>query len=242
MHTIEQIFINGEFVTPHGNEWFDLYNPATAQVIGQVRLADEIDAERAVAAAKAAFPAWSQTTKQERLAALKRMHAAVAARHDDLLEAVMVERLDQSERRMRSLLRATPEGSSHAVGYLDNDGINQEPVRIEVSLQLLSDNITIDFTGTSPQMAGGMNCSRTATIAAVIFAVKSAFDPEGDQTGGCLRPLNIILPPGSAVNPAFPAAVSLRHLAAQRITDTLVRALSGPNRNWSSFGWWRFSG
>lgn len=91
MHTIEQIFINGEFVTPHGTEWFDLYNPATAQVIGQVRLADEVDAERAVAAAKAAYPAWSQTTKQERLAALKRMHAAVAARHDDLLEAVIEE-------------------------------------------------------------------------------------------------------------------------------------------------------
>lgn len=35
MHTIEQIFINGEFVTPHGTEWFDLYNPATAQVMGQ---------------------------------------------------------------------------------------------------------------------------------------------------------------------------------------------------------------
>ena len=47
MHTIEQIFINGEFITPHGTEWFDLYNPATAQVIGQVRLADEVDGERA---------------------------------------------------------------------------------------------------------------------------------------------------------------------------------------------------
>ena len=80
MHHIEQIFINGEFVTPHGTERFDLYNPATAQVIGQVRLADEVDAERAIAAAKAAFPAWSQTTKQERIAALTRMHAAVAAR------------------------------------------------------------------------------------------------------------------------------------------------------------------
>lgn len=91
MHTIEQIFINGEFVTPHGAEWFDLYNPATAQVIGQVRLADEVDAARAVAAAKAAFPAWSRTTKQERIAALKRMHAAVAARHDALLDAIVEE-------------------------------------------------------------------------------------------------------------------------------------------------------
>lgn len=91
MQHIEQIYINGEFVTPHGSERFDLYNPATAQVLGQVRLADAMDAERAIAAAKAVFPAWSRTTKQERIAALQRMQAAVAARHDDLLEAVVEE-------------------------------------------------------------------------------------------------------------------------------------------------------
>jgi aldehyde dehydrogenase (NAD+) len=91
MYHIEQIFINGEFVTPNGTEHFDLYNPATAQVIGQVRLADEVDAARAIAAAKAAFPAWSRTTTPERIAALTRMHAAVVARHDDLLEAIIEE-------------------------------------------------------------------------------------------------------------------------------------------------------
>ncbi|HDR2893802.1 TPA: aldehyde dehydrogenase family protein [Enterobacter asburiae] len=91
MRHIEQIFINGEFVTPHGTERFDLYNPATAQVIGQVRLADEVDAERAIAAARAAFPTWAKTTREERIAALKRMHAAVVARHDALLEAIIEE-------------------------------------------------------------------------------------------------------------------------------------------------------
>ena len=91
MHHIEQIYINGEFVTPHGTERFDLFNPARARVMGQLRLADAVDAERAIAAAKAAFPAWSQTRKQERIAALQRMQAAVAARHDDLLEAVIEE-------------------------------------------------------------------------------------------------------------------------------------------------------
>lgn len=91
MRHIEQIFINGEFVTPHGTERFDLYNPATAQVFGQVCLADEHDAERAIAAAKAAFPGWAKTTREERIAALKRMHAAVTARHDELLEAIIEE-------------------------------------------------------------------------------------------------------------------------------------------------------
>jgi Aldehyde dehydrogenase family len=40
---INKIYIDGEFVTPHGTELFDLFNPATGQVIGQVRLADEVD-------------------------------------------------------------------------------------------------------------------------------------------------------------------------------------------------------
>ena len=91
MQRIEHIYINGEFVTPHGQEWFDLHNPSTEEVIGQVRLGDEHDARRAIAAAKAALPGWSRTTREERLAALGRMHKAIAAREDELLQAVVLE-------------------------------------------------------------------------------------------------------------------------------------------------------
>jgi aldehyde dehydrogenase (NAD+) len=91
MNTIDKIYIDGAFVTPHGQELFDLYNPATAQVIGQVRLADAEDARRAIAAAKRAFPAFSRTDKAERAAMLRRMHQALSARLDDLAEAVIEE-------------------------------------------------------------------------------------------------------------------------------------------------------
>ncbi|HFD2081470.1 aldehyde dehydrogenase family protein [Serratia marcescens] len=91
MHKIDSIYINGEFVTPHGEERFTLFNPATEDVIGTVRLADEVDAERAIAAAKAAFPYWSKTSKAERLAVLRRMHKAVMAREDALMDAVVME-------------------------------------------------------------------------------------------------------------------------------------------------------
>lgn len=91
MQKIDSIYINGEFVTPHGEERFTLFNPATEDVIGTVRLADEVDAERAIAAAKAAFPYWSKTSKAERLAVLRRMHKAVMAREDALMEAVVME-------------------------------------------------------------------------------------------------------------------------------------------------------
>jgi aldehyde dehydrogenase (NAD+) len=90
-NVISKVYIDGEFVTPHGTELFDLFNPATGQVIGQVQLADEVDTEAAVAAAKRALPAWSATSKQERIAALRRLQAAVAARRDEMLEAVLVE-------------------------------------------------------------------------------------------------------------------------------------------------------
>ncbi|MEM5342970.1 aldehyde dehydrogenase family protein [Paraburkholderia azotifigens] len=91
MHTIDKIYIDGEFVMPHGEEWFDLFNPATERVTGRVRLADAKDARDAIAAAKRAFPAFSRTSKRARIDILKRMHAAVVAKEDELYEAIVEE-------------------------------------------------------------------------------------------------------------------------------------------------------
>ncbi|MYM74582.1 aldehyde dehydrogenase family protein [Duganella sp. FT134W] len=91
MHTIDHIYINGQFVTPHGTEMFDLINPATGQLDGQVLLGDVEDTRRAIAAAKAAFPAFSRTTKAERGAMLQRLHDAVLARADDAANALIEE-------------------------------------------------------------------------------------------------------------------------------------------------------
>ncbi|MDX6336181.1 MAG: aldehyde dehydrogenase, partial [Streptosporangiaceae bacterium] len=90
-NVINKIYIDGEFVTPHGTELFDLFNPATGKVIGQVQLADEADTGAAVAAAKRALPAWSATSKEERIDALRRLQAAVAARRNEIQESVLVE-------------------------------------------------------------------------------------------------------------------------------------------------------
>jgi aldehyde dehydrogenase (NAD+) len=91
MQQIDKIYIDGEFVTPHGEEMFDLFNPATEQVIGRVRLADEHDANRAIAAARRAFASFSRTSKSERLDLLQSMIHALEAREDDLYEAIIDE-------------------------------------------------------------------------------------------------------------------------------------------------------
>jgi aldehyde dehydrogenase (NAD+) len=89
--SIDTIYIDGAFVTPHGTEPFDLHNPATGQVIGTVRLGDEIDTRAAIAAAKRAFPDFSRTSKEERIALLNRLADALEARTNDLIEAATEE-------------------------------------------------------------------------------------------------------------------------------------------------------
>jgi aldehyde dehydrogenase (NAD+) len=90
MKIANQHFIGGQFVESHGRETIDVHNPATGQLIGRAVLGDEVDAERAIAAAHAAFPAWSQTTLEERRNYLQRIADAMAERMDELI-AITVE-------------------------------------------------------------------------------------------------------------------------------------------------------
>src|SRR5450830_1106240 len=90
MKTIDQIYINGQFLTPHGTQQQELINPSTGQLATRVVLGDATDVDAAVAAAKAAYVAYSRSSKQERMAILQRLHEAVAARSEELVQ-VMVE-------------------------------------------------------------------------------------------------------------------------------------------------------
>jgi aldehyde dehydrogenase (NAD+) len=80
MKSINQIYINGEFVKPHGTETFDLISSTTNQKIGEVQLGDEYDTKAAIAAAKDALKTFSKTTKAERIVYLEKMQAAVRKR------------------------------------------------------------------------------------------------------------------------------------------------------------------
>ena len=91
MQEISQVYIDGRFVEPHGTELFDLHNPTTGEVFGRVRLGDVEDARAAIAAARRAFPAWSRSTKAERIALLHRLFEVMDARKDDLLDAIILE-------------------------------------------------------------------------------------------------------------------------------------------------------
>ena len=91
MRNITRHYIDGAFVDSHGREAMQTFNPANGEVTGQVLLADEVDTKRAIAAARRALPAFSRTTKEERIRLLRRMGEATAARLDDLTAAMVEE-------------------------------------------------------------------------------------------------------------------------------------------------------
>ena len=133
MRDINQIYINGAFVTPHGTEGSDLFNPSTEAKIGAVRLGDVEDARAAIAAAKAALPSWSQTTKAERIAVLQRFHDAVAARFDDQVAAI-VEEYGAPVARVEWMARMAATAFLEAAETLDAYHFDQTIGRAEVRM------------------------------------------------------------------------------------------------------------
>jgi aldehyde dehydrogenase (NAD+) len=86
-----KFYIDGSWVTPSSSERLDVINPATEEVVTQIALGSEKDAELAIAAARKAFDSWSQTTKQERLDLLNSIIGVYQKRMGDLAAAVTAE-------------------------------------------------------------------------------------------------------------------------------------------------------
>jgi aldehyde dehydrogenase (NAD+) len=91
LREITKHYINGEFVESHGREIMDIIRPTAGKTIGRVTLGDEEDTRRAIAAAKGAFASFGLSTKEERVAILRRLHEAATARLDDLTAAMVEE-------------------------------------------------------------------------------------------------------------------------------------------------------
>ncbi|MHA3737130.1 aldehyde dehydrogenase family protein [Pseudomonas sp. Eth.TT006] len=193
MQRIEHIYINGEFVVPHGQEWFDLHNPSTEQVIGQVRLGDALDAQSAIAAAKVAFPAWSRTRREERIAALQRMHRAVSAREEELLEAILIE-YGAPLARGRSMATYPADVIAHAIEALQAFDFEEQAGMARVILT----PVGVAGLITPWNSNAGFICNKLATaLAAGCTAVIKPSEMSALQTQVVVRALHEAgLPPG----------------------------------------------
>jgi N-methylhydantoinase B len=137
--------------------------------------------------------------------------------------------LDYSERLVRAEIGKMPAGEFTAHDWLDNDGVTDDPVRIEVKLRIdpAAGAINIDFAGSSPQVAGAVNAVRAITMSACFYVMRCLLAEDAPATEGILRPVAVHTPAGSIVDARPPAAVAGGNVeTSQRIVDVLLRALA----------------
>lgn len=143
------------------------------------------------------------------------------------------ELLDYSEQMMRAFLARLPRGNYRAEDFLDNDGISDRAVKIAVEIRLAGGRgrpphmVTVDFTGSDPQVEGSVNAVEAITYSACFYVFRCLLTEDVPATAGLMRPIRIIAPQGTVVNARPPAAVAGGNVeTSQRIVDVLLKALS----------------
>ena len=142
------------------------------------------------------------------------------------LDSYYAELLNSTESIVRSEIRTWPNGEYFFEDFLDNDGV--APIRIPIKVKLIvqEDSLIIDFTGSSPQVQGGINSPLPFTISCCGYAVRSMMRLDIPNTSGLFRPMKVIAPEASILNPIMPAASSMRGVVGFRLSDALFGAMS----------------
>ncbi|MFC7096888.1 hydantoinase B/oxoprolinase family protein [Halobaculum marinum] len=157
----------------------------------------------------------------------RRRFRELAAEHGNDLAPALEEIKDYSERRMRAELAELPDGTYEFADALDDDGRGNEDLVVDVTLTVDGDAVTVDFTGTAAQTDGPINAVLAVTASATYYAVRCVTDPDIPPNHGCYRPIDIVAPEGTIVNPTLPAAVVGGNLeTSQRVTDAVLGALA----------------
>ena len=142
------------------------------------------------------------------------------------VRAYMQELNKRSEEQMRSNIAAIPNGEYSFETNLDSDGIVLEPIKVAVKVTVNNDELTIDFTGSSPPVTGPLNGTISATFAAVFIALKHIFT-EVPVNSGIFKPVKVIVPESTFLNAQYPRAVSGSSAEVSlRVVDAVFGALA----------------
>ncbi len=152
------------------------------------------------------------------------------------------ELLAYSEELMRAFLLQIPPGTYRAEDFLDNDGISDKPVKIAVTVNVwgrvsgpaagrkpvpTKPVVTVDFTGSDPQVEGSVNAVEAITYSACFYVFRCLLADDVPATAGLMRPIEVTAPEATIVNARPPAAVAGGNVeTSQRIVDVLLRALA----------------
>jgi len=135
--------------------------------------------------------------------------------------------LDYSERRVRAVIRKFPQKKSYAEDFMDDDGVGHQSIKLKVNVEIKKETIIFDFSGTSKQVRGGINCPFAVTLSSCYYVFRALTDPTIPANEGLYRPLVVKVPRGTILNAEPPASIVGGNVeTSQRIVDLLLRAFS----------------
>lgn len=151
---------------------------------------------------------------------VEELHKMVAHFGLDVVRAYMGHVQDNAEEAVRRVISALKDGSFHY--QLDNGAHIDVAIRVDAAAR----SAEIDFTGTSGQLPNNFNAPSAVCMAAVLYVFRTLVDDEIPLNAGCLKPLKVIIPPGSMLNPHYPASVVSGNVETSTcITNALYGAL-----------------
>jgi 5-oxoprolinase (ATP-hydrolysing) len=137
----------------------------------------------------------------------------------EVLEAYMGHVLANAEESVRRLLDRLEDGE------FDYEMDNGAHVRVKITIDKAARAATFDFTGTSDQLPDNFNAPFSIVRAASLYVVRTLIDDAIPMNDGCLRPIRLVVPEGSMLNPSYPAAVVAGNVeTSQVVTDALFAA------------------
>lgn len=144
----------------------------------------------------------------------------------NMLEEFLAEFLDYGERLTRKAIAAWPDGNYSFTDYIDGDGFDETPIPIKATITVKGDHLTVDFTGSAPQVRGAINSTLSFVKSATYLGIRCALDNDVPNNAGVYRCIDVSAPKGTLLNPEFPAPVAARALTGYRVADTVLGALA----------------
>ncbi|WP_322414907.1 hydantoinase B/oxoprolinase family protein [Mesorhizobium huakuii] len=139
----------------------------------------------------------------------------------DVVEAYMGHVQDNAAESVRRVIERLPDTSAYE--YPTDTG---QVIKVKISVDRQKREATVDFTGTSPVMKNNFNAPEPVARAAVLYAFRVMVEDMIPMNAGCLRPINIVIPDGCMLKPAYPAAVVAGNVeTSQHVTNALFGAM-----------------
>jgi N-methylhydantoinase B len=140
------------------------------------------------------------------------------------LDAVSAQMRRLADHAMRQAVAAIPDGVYES--EVELDGTEAGPLAIRARVEVAGDSVHVGYAGSSPQVRAGVNCPFNYTEAYTCYPLKCAIDPVTPRNEGSYACFRVSAPPGSILNPRFPAPVNARHMVGHCLSGAVFQALA----------------